>query len=94
MTNAKSLKCAAAIKVPRKNSATVMLERVRVSAHADELMAGVGTKQPPGVVRAVMAAPPPTGQPFMPPGKSPRVADRPKVANKPAKKRPAMGATA
>ena len=94
MANVNPLKRDAAKKSSPKKPVTVMPNGFPVSAHGEELITGAGTKQPSGVIRAVMAAPPPTGQPFMPPGKSPRVADRPKVANKPAKKRPAMGATA
>ena len=94
MANVNALKRAAAKKSSPKKSVTVMPNSFPVSAHGEELITGAGTKQLKSVVRAVMSAPPPTGLPFMPLGKSPRVADRPRVANRSVKKRAATGATA
>ncbi len=94
MANAKSLTRATAIKTPQKRSTTAKFNSAAVSAHGEELNRVPGAAPLPSVIRAVMAAPPPTGQPFMPPGKSPRVADRPRVAHKSVKKRAALSATA
>ena len=94
MANAKSFSSAVAIKTPQKRSTATRLKGAPVSAHGEELMTVSDATSLPSVIRAVMAAPPPTGQPFMPPGKNPRVADRPRVANRTVKKRAALGAAA
>lgn len=94
MANAKSLDRAAATKSPRKSASAATRKSAIVSAQSGEQATDSGAAPLPCVVRAVMAAPPPTGQPYMPPGKAPRVADRPKLANKTVKKRPALSATA
>ena len=94
MANAKSLSSVVAIKTPQKRSTTAKLKSTRVSAHGEELMNAAGAMPLPSAVRAVMAAPPPTGQPYMPPGKTPRVADRPRIAHKTVRKRAALSATA
>jgi hypothetical protein len=94
MANAKSLARAAEAKTPRKDSASATRKDVPVGAHVDARTTAPGATPAQNVVRAVMAAPPPSGLPFMPPGKVPRVADRPKVANRTVKKRAASGAAA
>ena len=87
MAKLKSTKPAVASKAPRKTSSTALSKSPPASAHADELKALENTDMPRQIIRAVMAAPPPTGQPHMPPGKAPRVADRPKFPGKAGKKR-------
>ena len=87
MAKIKSTKPAVAKKAPRKTSSAAILKSPPASAHADELKTAAISAMPLQVIRAVMAAPPPTGQPHMPPGKAPRVADRPKFPNKVGKKR-------
>jgi hypothetical protein len=94
MANAKSLSSVVAIKTPQKRSTAAKINGAAGRAHGEDLNRVSGAAPLPSVIRAVMAAPPPTGQPFMPPGKTPRVADRPRVANKSVKKRAALGATA
>jgi len=89
MASTKSVKTAAKVKTSRKNSADVTSRRVPVNGDAGEIKAEVSIKQPAGAICAVMSLPPRTGQPPKPPGKSPRIADRPASPYKSVKKREA-----